>query len=336
MKLPWQKRGSGERLVVGSSADRFIYVQAGADGRLRRAGVEERGSDTPAEFARRLRGLGLASKQVCAVLPLAQAQFVQLDAPAVRPEEMRAAARWKAKDLLEGRLDEMTIDVMFVGDDRPRPKRQIFVTAAANATIRGVGERLQAAGMELSVVDIAETAQRNLQCAQARAEGLGQRATAALVRHEGQCLLTICAGDELYHARRLEWQGLAVPVAAPANEELAITEMAGVDFVDYGADPQGPGLGGSAAPALVIELQRSLDLWERSWPELPLAALWVHAGDDTHVLASLLTGSVGQPVGRLDLDRILPGHDTVCSTPALRHALLPIQGALLRNEVRRL
>jgi MSHA biogenesis protein MshI len=172
IKWPWQKAPAGERLVVCSRADSFAYVQADRPGTLRRCGVELRGAGSPADFARRLRGLGLPAREVSAVLPLRDGQLLQVDAPAVKPEEMKAAARWRIKNLVDDRLDDMTIDVMMVGDDRKPAHRQIFVAAASNTTLREVGELTRGAGLELSVVELMETSQRNLQTAIVSAEGL--------------------------------------------------------------------------------------------------------------------------------------------------------------------
>ena len=340
---PWPIGASGERLALGGSADAIVYAHANAAGRLQRCGVVERGEDSPQEFGRRLRGLGLPAQGVCAVLPLAQAQLLQVDAPAVRPEEMKAAARWKVKDLVNGRVEDMTIDVMFVGDERARGARHLFVTAARNDTVRDIVERSRGCGLEVSVIDLAETTQRNLQSALARAQGLAERANAALVRHGAQCLLTICAGDELFYARRLDFEyaptgetplpALAAPAALAGADAL---ELHGAHFIDYGAEPGVGAAGEAEAPRLVIELQRSFDVWERSWPDLPLAALWVEVGEDSPALAAQLQAALGQRVGVFDVERIFPGFAAAAGTPAVREAVFPVLGALLRHEARKL
>jgi MSHA biogenesis protein MshI len=143
-----------------------------AGGRLRRCGVEERGADSPADFQRRLRAgpAGTRRRRV----PLADSQLLQIEAPAVKPEELKAAARWHIKDQIDGWLDELTLDVMVVGDLQPRPNRQLFVVAARNEVIRAAAEGAQAVGLELGVIDVAETSQRNLQTALTQAAGLGR------------------------------------------------------------------------------------------------------------------------------------------------------------------
>ena len=337
MRWPWTRPPETARAAVATSPDHFAFAVADEHGGIARCGLLQRESQSAEEFARRIRALGLPARGACAVLPLAAATLVQIDAPAVKPEELKAAARWRIKDQVEGRLDELTIDVMVVGDDKPRPNRQLFVAAAPNATVQATVARLRAAGMEPGAVDIAETAQRNLQSAVARAAGHGHRATAALVRHGDHALLTICAGGELYHARRLDWSdGLwrrTAPVAAP------LPVLDSPDFVDYGAEPdagEGAFDASGEAPRLVIELQRSFDLWDRSWPALPIAALWVHADADAAEMAGVLTGALGQPVGVLAPAMGLPGFDEATTAPGVRAAVLPLVGALHRDETRRL
>jgi MSHA biogenesis protein MshI len=339
MKLhwPWSRRRSADRLAVAPVGDALAYAHADATGRLLRCGVAGRGADAPADWARRLRALGLPTREVCGVLPLADAQLLQVEAPPVRPEEMKAAARWKIKDLIQGRVEDLTIDVMQVGDERPRAARHLFVAAAPSATIRQLVEQARGAGLELSVVDIAETAQRNVQDALSRAEGLGDRATAALVRHGGQCLLTITAGSELFYTRRLDWEDQAVAAQpAAAQAALADADLGSVDFIDYGAEPDESAAGSDDTPRLVIELQRSFDLWERSWPDLPLALLWLQLGEDSERLAAQYEAHLGLRVQVMDAERVFPGLAAAAGTPEVQAQVLPLVGALLRREVRQL
>ncbi len=347
LRWPWRREKNPDRLVVCSTADRCAYALADRAGRLIRCGLLQRQpataqgqpEESPQDFARRLRALALPGADAWAVLSLEQAQLVSVDAPAVRPEEMKAAARWRIKDLIEGRLDEMTIDVMFVGDEQPRPNRQVFAAAAPTEAILALLDRTRSAGLTLAVIDMVETAQRNLQTALAEADNLRPRATAALVQYGSQCLLTICAGGELYYARRLAWDDLPARRApAPAAVPAALTVAAGLemqDFVDYGDEAALGSAPGAEAPRLVVELQRSFDVWERSWPDLPLAALWVSAGEASADLAALLQTALGQQVRMLNTERLFPGFRAAAADPKTRAAVLPLLGALLRSVTRR-
>ncbi len=349
MKWPWNGASPKEMLVVACDADSFAYVQAASDKTLpraiRRCGVELRGEDSAQDFARRIRGLGLPSRNVVAVLPLRHSQLLQIEAPAVPPEELKAAARWRVKDMVDAHLDDLTLDVMYVGDERPRLQKYLFVAVAANSQINQITGLLGAAGMTLSAIDICETAQRNLQSSLARTQSLHERASALLMVHEGQCLLTVSANDELFYTRRLDWNEAAIASAlAPAAAAEAADSFAPPlpdfesgdmpDMVDYGAEP-------AAAerqvetPRLVIELQRSFDVWERSWPELPLASISVEAGAHSAALAALLEHELGQRVTALDIGAVFGGLAQAAGSPEVEAACLPLLGALLRAESRK-
>lgn len=349
MKWPWQGKRPTERLVVACDDQGFAYVQAEGGGalplRIRRCGVLPRGDDSLQDHARRIRALGLPTKQVVAVLPLMKCQLLQIEAPGVPPAELKAAARWRIKDMVEAHLDDLTLDVMHVGDERPRAQKHVFVAAAANTAIAEVTGLLSAAGMALQAIDIRETAQRNLQSALAQTQGLRERATALLMVHGDQCLLTISANDELFYTRRLDWDVSCVaeavsaePAAAAAADvfdqplhALAADDMP--DFVDYGAEPEAGTPHAVEVPRLVVELQRSFDVWERSWPELPLGSVVVDAGTHSATLSAMLEHELGQRVQTLDTSRMFSGFDATAE--ADRASCLPLLGALLRSETRK-
>ena len=143
MRWPWQHRTPAGRLAVQSGSDRFAFALADEAGRLRAAGVIA-GPRQAQDLARQVRALNLPGQGAVAVLPLTDAQLLPVEAPAVKPEELKAAARWRIKDLVDERLEELTIDVMHVGDDRPRPNRQVFVAAARRIAAQVAGVRFVA------------------------------------------------------------------------------------------------------------------------------------------------------------------------------------------------
>lgn len=321
-----------DRLAIALDEDALTWIHAEGT-QVRGCGRIPRAGEAPAAFARRVRGLGLPACDAIAVLPLQGSQLLQIEAPAVPAEELKAAARWRIKDMVEQRLDELTLDVLKVGDGRERAANQLFVAAAPNTLVQSTGEWAQAAGLALRVIDIRETTQRNLQNALARRRAQAGRATAALVLHGGVALLTISAGGELYEARRIvDAEASEPPRTAAAPAPAAAMEFGDMDIVDYGAEPEAaPGMPAPAeVPHLVIELQRSLDVWERSWPDLPLAALDVHAGARTDTLVAQLRSVLGIEVAPLDASTLFDGLQG--TEPPLRDALLPLLGALLREE----
>ncbi|MBK6471490.1 MAG: hypothetical protein IPF94_12385 [Betaproteobacteria bacterium] len=330
MKWPWQRDNGSGTLAFSSTDTGLGWTRVDRAGAPLQCGFVARGGDSPADFLRRVRDAVPTPREVTAVLPLPAAQWLRIDAPAVRSEELRAAARWHIKEYVEGPLDELTLDVMEVDTEPTRVTKQLFVVAATNRVIRDTTELARGAGWELGAIDAAETVQRNLQCAVVAAAGLGPRASAALMVHGTQCLLTFCADGELFDTRRLEWEGTGerLETPGPATPADGAPEL---DFVDYGAeDDAGPADDGHT-PRIVIELQRSFDVWERSWPDRPLAGLWVEAGEETVALVALLRRALGLRVEALDAAALFPGFVQACPDAAQRQALLPLLGGLLRT-----
>lgn len=340
MKLPWNKKSvrSSGRLSIAIDSDAFSYVEV-AGRQIVRSGTEPCGADTPQQLAKRVRALGLPGAEVITVLGLADCQLLQIDAPAVPADEMKAAARWQIKDKIDIPVEELTLDVLAVGDQRAQHKRQLFVAAARQTQVLELSAWMEAAGLQPSVFDITELAQRNLQCALAEQQGRGTEASAALMVHGSQCLLTICANGELFYARRLEWNSQSLgdmpasaPQAASAQTKahgLMTMELEGVDIVDYGADPDDASAPEpESTPRLAVEVQRSLDAWERSWPDLPLQRLWVQAGDRTQALQGLLMRTLSITVEAFDSGALFS------ASPATERPSLVLLGGLLRDDTR--
>jgi MSHA biogenesis protein MshI len=87
-----------------------------------------------------------------------------------------------------------------------------------------------------------------------------------------------------------------------------------------------------------VELQRSIDVWERSWPELPLARLYVITAEHGPEVATLIQRELGQrtvaldPLAAFAPDAPPPEGDA----RAALAACLPLLGAALRTETRKL
>jgi hypothetical protein len=88
------------------------------------------------------------------------------------------------------------------------------------------------------------------------------------------------------------------------------------------------------AQRLLVEVQRSLDLWERTWPTLALDHIAVHAGDRTPELAGWLGPKLGQTVLPLDVSAFFPGFEG--GSDADRLLCWPLLGVLMRSEHRKL
>jgi MSHA biogenesis protein MshI len=203
----------------------------------------------------------------------------------------------------------------------------------------------------VSVIDVQGMAQRNLQSALARSQGQSDHGNAALVLLPGQqALLTICANDELFYTRRIDvpdafltgdWgQGVAPQVApvdayTPVEEYVPDYANADVDYAPYAsaagsASLDAMNLAADKAQRMVVEVQRSLDVWDRTWSGMPLSQFRVYAGARSAELAQWLTAQLGQSVMQLEVNGLFAGVDA----PLLAtHPLcLPLLGVLLRTE----
>ena len=203
MRWPWSRHSSGTRLIVSWADGVLSYVVAnpGAEGRfqIKSAGVERRGADSLDHFASRLAALGLKGLPAVAMLRPAQYQFLQIDAPKVPPQEMRAAARYMVKDMISAHIDDVTLDVLKVGDGKHKADEHLFVVATTNPLVRELLDLSDLMKWDVRVIDVQETAQRNLQQLLAKKEQRQDKADALLtIADDRQGLLTISANDELF------------------------------------------------------------------------------------------------------------------------------------------
>lgn len=357
MRWPWSRRFSNNQLVVSWADGVLAYVlarpNAGGGFGITAAGVERRGNDSWEAFAERLVALGLKDVAAVGMLRPEQYQMFQIDAPKVPPEEMRAAARYLVKELVSAHIDDVTLDVLKVGDGQHKANEHAFVVAATNTVVREMLDLSDRMKWDIRTIDIQETAQRNLQSALARKEQRAERADALLtVADDRQGVLTISANDELFFTRRLElppgfttmaWAGETHAPTAQAQQGFVPVSEYVPDYAgqgaSYGADySAGAGDYGASGhephQRVLVELQRSLDLWDRTWTTLPLHSVRVAAGGRSDEMAQWLTRDLGQPVQAMDVSPLFPGWSALPEGD--RMACWPLLGVLLRTETRAL
>lgn len=352
VRWPWKKKALQDRFVVSWWAGTFAYLQARAvdDGSfaIQKMGVVQQGAAGREELVQRLRGLGLKGLTAHGMLRPEQYQLLQIDVPPVSPEEMRAAARYQIRDMVNAHIDDITLDVMRVGDGMHKGPNHLFVVAAQNDVIRELNVLGDALNWEIPVIDIQETAQRNLQSLLSKSEGSLDRADAALmIVDERQALLTISANEELFFTRRLDLpQGFLTMRWSADADTFQDTAADSFDSVPHDVQEYVPSYATDAAPAaaqpgdaervqrLVVEVQRSLDLWDRTWSSMPLASLRVYAGGRSQELASWLGREIGQVVTAMDLHSHFTGLDHIAPDDQL--LAMPLLGVLLRTETRKL
>ena len=356
MRWPWSRKSTPatDRLVVSWAGQTLCYLQAtlGADGNyvLGRVGVERQGADSLDLFRARLQGLAPQRGEVHVMLRPDQYQLLQIDVPAVPPEELRSAARYQIRDMVDVHLDDLTIDVMRLGDGQQKGSGNLYVVVVANTVVREVTALAQALRWPLTVIDIQDTAQRNLQtrAMQSVAGAPGAANAALMVVSDKQALFTISAGGELFYSRRLDlpegflamdWSE-SVEIFAenaqaftPAPEY--VPDYSGATSYDYSAGAGGFTAGAGAqsdrdrAQRFLVEVQRSIDLWDRTWSAMPLSGLRVFAGARSQDLAAWLSQELGQPVGTLVVQDDAGPLGRLSSDELI--ACLPLFGTLQRS-----
>lgn len=244
------------------------------------------------------------------LLKPAEYQTLLVEAPAVKPDELKAAVRWRIKDMLEFHVDDATIDVLDVPVPENAGQRghSMYAVAARSDTIRGVIERFDTAGIPLTVIDIPDTAQRNV----AALYESDERGVLALAFDRDGGLITVNHGAELYLSRRLDvtFQQLA----EARGEELT-----------------------RRRDRVLVELQRSLDHCERTYPFFSIGRVLLGPLPDETGLREHLAANLYLPVEPLDLAATvrLPGSSSRWE-PFQQAKWLKLIGAGLRVEKRTL
>ena len=236
-------------------------------------------------------------------------QMLLLEAPAVPPAELKSAIRWRIKDMIDYHVDDATLDVLDIPPESDQPGRShsMYAVAARNEVIRGRIKAFEEARIPLGVIDIPETAQRNISALH-ETEGRG---AALLYFNQEFGLLTITCRAELYLSRRIDiGLGQMLGAAAEAREAL------------FGR--------------VVLELQRSFDHFERQFQHVPIAKLLLGPEPEETGLYAHLKGNMDIPVERVDLLERLGFNGQGAPAPAEQWQLFHLIGASLRHETRAL
>jgi MSHA biogenesis protein MshI len=263
--------------------------------------------DDPEDLAKSAKNLDVADRQCITVLRPGDYQLLVLDAPNVPPEELRAAIRWRIKDMIDYHVDDATVDVLDIPVDKTASgrTRSMFAAAARNDIIQSCVEKFQGAGVPLSVIDIPETAQRNLASLY---EDKG-RGVAMLHLGEESGLLTVSYAGELYLSRRLE-----IPLSALTRDDDAQQRN-------------------DCFQRVLLELQRTLDHLERQFPWVIVTKLLLAPEPTETGLGEFLRSNLDIGVVPVDLRDKIAFADANAE-PGLQWQMFHLIGASLRHEAK--
>jgi MSHA biogenesis protein MshI len=259
--------------------------------------------DATATLKRLRRTRSLHRRRTVALLPRGQYQLRQLDAPELPRGEWAQAVRWQLQDQVDFAVDNAAIDVLEIPRETSRRAPQLLAVAAAHEPLRPLVQAAHDARTPWQALDIAETALRNLS---ALVEPAG-RAQALLHFQRSHGTLVISAGGELLAARDLDI-GLDALLDADDTARQAATDR------------------------VMLELQRTLDGFERQFTQVSLARLLVAPGAPLAAFCEQARDAIFVPVATFDaaeaLDLSALGS---VDEPMLAQALTAI-GAALRGD----
>lgn len=252
---------------------------------------------------------GFGSFRVSTLLAPGEYQVLLVDAPNVPQTELKTAIRWRIKDMLDYHVDDATVDLLEVprnpaGGDRAHA---MYAITARNEVIKSCIGRFEAAHIPLSVIDIQETAQRNVAALFERDE----RGLAMLHLGNDQGLLTINYRGELVLARRID-----VPMGDLVSASGARRE--------------------EQYQRILLELQRTFDHFDRQYTYVPVAKLMLASEPEETGLLAHLAANLDLPVERARLSGTISFGSRAELEPREEWRLFHLIGASLRHETKAL
>ncbi|NJA88216.1 agglutinin biogenesis protein MshI [Rhodocyclus tenuis] len=249
---------------------------------------------------------GLKAYACTTLLPLGHYTLTQVDAPNVPVAERREAARWGLKGLVDFPVDTACVDVLDIPLEGGGRQASIFVAAAAESAVRACALPFEDANVTLASIDIPELAQRNI----AALFEDENRGLAFLHLDENGGRLTLTYRGELIAVRRVEIAALQL-----ADDDVARRDK--------------------ARERLALELQRSLDNFDRQFSFISVSKLLLAVSPPVEELRGFLAENLYVPVVDMDLATVMD----FPSVPELRErslqaaSLLAIGAALRSDEV---
>ena len=265
--LRWMKRGGNAQgwLAVSMDESGFSYAHA------RRVG--NRAEVTSYATASHRRDLAASAFHSTLLRP-GEYDIVMVEAPNVPRAEMKSALRWKVKDMVDYPIAEATVDYLEVPGPDGR-SQSLYAVLARNELIRQRVEVFDSAGIALHVIEVPETAQRNIAALYEQPD----RGVALAYFADDWGLLTISHRGELYLARRLD-----VGMQALADDD---------------GDEGGP------LERVALEIQRTLDHFERQFRHVAVGRLLLAPTGSATELPEVLRSRLELPVLEIDLADVL-------------------------------
>lgn len=307
-----QKKTAGDgwsAIVFG--ADRIVVadVTCARDARPRVNACDSFARDgSDLDALKRLKNARRLARNRCTTLLWhGQYQLLQVDAPGSLPadaphQEVCETLRWRIKEMVDFPVEQAAIDVLHIPVQGSRTP-QLWVVAASHAVLRPRVELFQDAKAPLAAIDIPELAQRNL-------AGLFEepnRALALVAFNDKGGLLTVSYQGELYMTRHIDVSGPELTGNSGANA-------------------------GALHERVLLDIQRSLDSFDRNFSAIPLTRLLVGPLPGGETFIQYLGSNLSLPVTAANLAEVMDFTATprLAETAAQAEAWLAL-GAALRD-----
>jgi Tfp pilus assembly PilM family ATPase len=303
-----KKKAQPGWMAISTDADaiRLAHIDRPAQGKPKvdRWGIVKRGEGDGAELQQTAAEYELARYRCATLLQPTEYQLLMVDAPNVPREELKAAIRWRVKDLLDYHIDDATMDVLDIPVDKDAPGKShyMYAVAAKNEIVQGQVAQFERAKIRLQVIDIPETAQRNI----AELYETADRGIGMLSFDHAGGLFTLSFKGELYLARRLDLSWAQLAGAEESQRQLYFERIG-------------------------VELQRSLDHFERQYQNITLSELVLGPMPEDIGLVAFLSSQLYLPLRQINLADVLEfaGDDMDVDE---QWQLLRVLGAALRLE----
>lgn len=221
-------------------------------------------------------------------------RVAQVEAPSVSSDERVQALRWRLKDVVDFPLDTAALAVADIPSEGGRQSSVLAVVSPADV-IGTQMARFYGARISLEAIDIPEMAVRNV----AALFEEPNRGLAFLVLNDDDSLLVITYRGELCLSRRIE-----MTAAALAPEDIDRRQQ--------------------MRERLALELQRTLDNFDRQFGFISVSRLMVATEKDSAGLTAALAENLYIPVVAMDLAQVAD----IDALPELRLAERQAQGLL--------
>ena len=262
----------------------------------------EKGPDAAATLATLRRSMRLDRYKCTALLSHGQYQLIQTEAVPGPLAEAREVVRWQLKDQVDFPVDTAAVDLLPIPSEGRTP--QMFAAIAAESNIAPLVQSFQAAKVPLAAIDLPELSQRNLAALFEESD----RGLATLIFDEDEGLLTFTLNGELLVVRHVEITARQLSTADDDRRGMLFERIA-------------------------LDVQRSLDNFDRSYSAIPLAHLLVAPIPGVDGFLAYLRANLTVPVVPLELISAVD----IGAVPALLDPLRQFQslraiGAALRED----